>query len=602
MASLPAAASAADRVRALRAHLSAEGLQACLIPSSDPHLSEYLPEHWQARAWASGFTGSAGSLLVTGDFAGLWTDSRYWTQAEAQLRGSGIALMRAGQAEVPEPLDWLLAHLPRGARVAADGRVLDLATARRWRAGLEAAGIGLELARDPVGAVWSDRPALPDAAVYEHRPPHACRSRADNLAAVRAGMREHGARWLLLSTLDDIAWLLNLRGADVPYNPVFLAHALVGLDDLRLYVAPGKIGADLGGVLRGEGVVLRSYAELAGDLEALPEGAPLMVDPLRVTAGTLAHAPRASLIEAANPSQMLKALKTGAEAANIRRAMEQDGAALCEFFAGFEAALAAGERITELDVDTRITAARARRPDFVSPSFATIAGFNANGAMPHYQATPQSHAVIEGDGLLLIDSGGQYLGGTTDITRVVPVGRPSQAQLADFTVVLRAHIALAMARFPEGVPSPALDTVARMPLWREGLDYGHGTGHGVGYFLNVHEGPQSIAVRARPRPEQAMRAGMVTSNEPGLYREGQWGIRIENLVLAVEAERTAFGHFLRFETLTLCPIDTRCVLPDALSADERGWLDDYHAMVRARLLPWVDGPARDWLLARTERL
>ena len=595
-------APAAGRVQALRAHLRAEGLHACLIPSADPHLSEYLPEHWQARAWASGFTGSAGSLLVAGEFAGLWTDSRYWAQAEVQLQGSGIALMRAGQAGVPDPLDWILAHLPRGARVAADGRVLDLGTARRWREGLEAAGMALELGRDPVGPVWAGRPSLPAAPVYEHRPPHACRSRADNLAAVREAMRSQAAGWLLLSTLDDIAWLFNLRGADVSYNPVFLAHALVAADEARLYIAPGKIDGALARILRDDGVVLRGYGDLAADLEALPEGAALMVDPARVTAGTVACAPQARLIEAANPSQLLKALKTEAEAANIRRAMEQDGAALCEFFAGFEAALAAGERITELDVDTRITAARARRPDFVSPSFATIAGFNANGAMPHYQATPQSHAVIEGDGLLLIDSGGQYLGGTTDITRVVPVGRPSQAQLADFTVVLRAHIALAMARFPDGVASPSLDVVARMPLWRAGLDYGHGTGHGVGYFLNVHEGPQSIAVRARPRPEQAMRAGMVTSNEPGLYRDGQWGIRIENLILAIEDGRTPFGDFLRFETLTLCPIDTRCVLPDALSADERGWLDDYHAMVRERLLPWVDGAARDWLLARTERL
>uniref|UniRef100_UPI00334108D8 aminopeptidase P family protein n=1 Tax=Castellaniella defragrans TaxID=75697 RepID=UPI00334108D8 len=593
---------AADRVRALRAHLRAEGLHACLIPSADPHLSEYLPEHWQARAWMSGFTGSAGSLLVTDACAGLWTDSRYWTQAEVQLQGSGIVLMRAGQAEVPEPLDWALAHLPRGARVAVDGRVLDLGTARRWRAGLEAAGMTLDLGRDPAGAVWAGRPALPSAPVYEHRPPYACRSRPDNLAAVRAGMRAHAADWLLLSTLDDIAWLFNLRGADVSYNPVFLAHALVGLDEARLYVAPGKVDKDLTRVLRGDGVALRGYGDLAADLAALPEGKALMIDPARVTAGTVACAARARLVEAANPSQLLKALKTDAEAANIRQTMEQDGAALCEFFAGFEAALAAGERITELDIDERITAARARRPGFVSPSFATIAGFNANGAMPHYQATPQSHAVIEGDGLLLIDSGGQYLGGTTDITRVVPVGRPCQAQLADFTVVLRAHIALAMACFPDGFSSPMLDTVARMPLWRAGLDYGHGTGHGVGYFLNVHEGPQSIAVRARPRPEQAIRAGMVTSNEPGLYREGQWGIRIENLVLAVKGAHTAFGDFLSFETLTLCPIDTRCVLPGALSADELGWLNDYHATVRARLLPWVDGPARDWLLARTERL
>lgn len=594
--------AAAHRILALRAHLRDAGLQACLIPSSDPHLSEYLPDHWQARAWLSGFTGSAGTLLVADEFAGLWTDSRYWTQAEAQLRGSGIVLMRAGQAGVPDPLDWVLGNLPPGARVGIDGRVLDLGTARRWREGLEAAGLALDLACDPVGPVWPERPGLPMAAVYEHLPPHACRRRADNLAQVRAAMRAHAADWLLLSTLDDIAWLLNLRGADVPFNPVFLAHALVGPHEVRLYVAPGKVNEDLAQVLRGDAIVLRDYEDLAAELSALPGGAALMVDPARVTAGTLASVPQASLVEAVNPSQILKALKTDDEAANIRRTMEQDGAALCEFFAAFEAALAAGERITELDVDLRITAARARRADFVSPSFSTIAGFNANGAMPHYQATPQSHAVIEGEGLLLIDSGGQYLGGTTDITRVVPVGRPSAAQVSDFTVVLRAHIALAMARFPDGTPSPALDIAARMPLWRAGLDYGHGTGHGVGYFLNVHEGPQSIAVRARPRPEQAMRAGMVTSNEPGLYREGQWGIRIENLVLAVPDEQTPFGDFLRFETLTLCPIDTRCVQADALSPDERRWLNDYHAMVRERLLPWVDGLARDWLIARTERL
>lgn len=592
----------AERLAALRGQLARSGLQACLIPTADPHLSEYLPEHWNARAWLSGFDGSAGSLLVTGDFAGLWTDSRYWTQALSQLQGSGIMLMRAGAHGVPNALEWVCGHLQPGARVAVDGRVLDRATAQRWQAGLEKAGLQLVLDQDPVGSIWAGRPALPRAPVHEHRPPHACRTRAENLAAVRAAMREHGAGLHLLSSLDDIAWLLNLRGADVDYNPVFLAHALIGPDTVRLYVAPGKIGADLAATLAIDGVTLRDYGALAADLASLEAGTTLLIDPNRVTAGTLSHAAQVHLIEALNPSQLLKSVKTAAEADHIRRTMAQDGAALCEFFAWFEAALAAGKRVTELDVDAQLSAARARRPGFVSLSFATIAGFNANGAMPHYRATDCAHAVIQGDGLLLIDSGGQYLGGTTDITRVVPVGTPSPAQRADYTTVLQAHIALAMARFPVDTPSSVLDAVARMPLWRQGLDYGHGTGHGVGYFLNVHEGPQSISVRAHARPHQAMRAGMLTSNEPGLYRDGQWGIRIENLVLAVPDGQTAFGDFLAFETVTLCPIDTRCVLREQLSSTEIDWLNGYHARVRERLLPLVDGAARDWLLVRTEAL
>ncbi|MGB6242516.1 MAG: aminopeptidase P family protein [Castellaniella sp.] len=590
----------AERIVALRGQLALSGLQACLIPTADPHLSEYLPEHWAAREWLSGFDGSAGSLLVTAEFAGLWTDSRYWAQAESQLQGSGITLMRAGAADVPDMLDWAAEHLRQGDRLAVDGRVLDWGAAARWRAGLDAAGVALVLNQDPIGLIWSDRPALPMAAVFEHVPPHACRSRAENLEAVRRAMQAHGADHHLLSSLDDIAWLLNVRGADVDYNPVFLAHALLDADRVRLYVAPGKIPADLAARLAADGVELRADTALAADLAALALNATLLIDPARVTAGTLSHAPQVNLIEAINPSQLLKSLKNAAEADNIRQTMAQDGAALCEFFAWFESALSAGERITEIDVDAHLSAARARRPGFVSLSFATIAGFNANGAMPHYRATDASHAVIQGDGLLLIDSGGQYLGGTTDITRVVPVGAPSAAQRADYTAVLQAHIALARAQFPVDTASSVLDAVARMPLWRRGLDYGHGTGHGVGYFLNVHEGPQSISVRAHARPHQGMQAGMLTSNEPGLYRDGKWGIRIENLVLAVPAAQTAFGSFLGFETVTLCPIDTRCVVRELLSADEIDWLNGYHHQVRERLLPLVDGAAKDWLLARTE--
>lgn len=574
-------------------------LDACVALSSDPHLSEYLPEYWQSRRWLSGFGGSAGTLLVTADFAGLWTDSRYWEQADSDLAGTGIKTMRAGAPDVPMPAQWLADRLAGGARVNIDGQVLAVQAHRQWQAALSEKGISLVIDTDVIGDVWQGRPELPQGTVFEHLPPFACRSRAENLAAVRAAMVKHKAAWHWLSSLDDIAWLFNLRGNDVSYNPVFLAHALIGPDSARLFVAPGKIPDALCAALKRDGVSVEPYDQAAGALSCLPEGQGLLFDPARTTMGTLAAAAFADKIEAINPSQLLKSRKNAAEADNVRRSMEQDGAALCEFFAWFESAQGR-ERITELTVDQEITAARARRPNFITPSFGTIAAYNANGAMPHYSATEASHAVIEGDGLLLIDSGGQYLGGTTDITRVVPVGQPSIEQKRDYTTVLKGTIALAQAVFPRGTMSPVLDAIARMPIWQAGAEYGHGTGHGVGYFMNVHEGPQVIAYRAAVNPNMAMEPGMITSDEPGLYRPGRWGIRIENLVLTVPAMETEFGEFLKFETLTLCPIDTRCIELPLLTEGEKAWLNDYHAQVRARLLPLVDGAAKDWLVKRTE--
>ena len=589
----------AERIQALQKALAAQKLAACAVLSADPHLSEYLPQHWQGRAWLSGFNGSAGTLVVTTTQAALWTDSRYWEQAEHDLAGSGIVLMRAGAEGVPSPSAWLAQTLPAGAKVSVDGMTMSVDTAQVWRTALSSAAIELVTDVDLLGQVWADRPSLPAAAVYEHTMPFACRTRAEKLAAVRKVMGEHGVAWHWVSTLDDIAWLLNLRGADVSYNPVFLSHLLVGQQEARLFVAEGKVNAELAQRLADDGITIQAYEQAVPALQALPEAEAVLIDPARVTVGVL-QGLCAKPVYAPNPSQLHKACKTEAELEHVRAAMAQDGAALCEFYAWFESALAQQEVVTELTVDERITAARARRENFISPSFATIAGFNANGAMPHYQATPQSYSVLQGDGLLLIDSGGQYLGGTTDITRVVPVGQPSAAQKADFTRVLKGMIALSRAVFPEGVSGAVLDGLARQPLWQAGLEFGHGTGHGVGYFLNVHEGPQSISYRAQPKPESAMRPGMITSNEPGLYRPGQWGIRIENLVACVPAQETEFGKFLRFETLTLCPIDTRCIEVSLLDQTERDWLNDYHATVRERLSPLVQGEALAWLQKRTQ--
>jgi Xaa-Pro aminopeptidase len=418
---------------------------------------------------------------------------------------------------------------------------------------------------------------------------------------VRTAMRAAGATHHLISSVDDLAWLLNLRGADVGYNPVFLGHLLLDETAATLFVGAGKIAPALARSLEGDGVRLASYEDVAAALAALPPTARLLVDPKRTTLG-LVERSGAARIESINPSTLAKSRKSEAEAANVRRAMIEDGIAMCEFYAWFEAQLAdAGRRtpITELTIDEKLAEARARRAGYVGPSFATIAAFNANGAMPHYRATPESHATIEGDGLLLIDSGAQYLGGTTDITRMWPIGRLSEAQRRDVTTVLRGTIALSRTRFPRGTPGPMLDAIARAPLWAEGLDYGHGTGHGVGYFLNVHEGPQTIS-RAVPEPSMAMQPGMITSIEPGVYRPGRWGVRVENLVLAVPAPgESEFGEFLAFETLTLCPIDVRCIDAKLLRADEIAWLNAYHATVAERLAPCLEGSALAWLRART---
>jgi Xaa-Pro aminopeptidase len=383
---------------------------------------------------------------------------------------------------------------------------------------------------------------------------------------------------------------------------VFLAHLLIDAAKATLYIGAGKIDAALAQQLAADGIVLADYADAAKALAALPAGATLLLDPKRITLAFREQVPgHVKVVEAINPSTLAKSRKSADEAAHIREAMIEDGVAMCRFYAWFEAALARGERLTELSIDDKLSAERAQRPGFVGLSFPVIAGYNANGAMPHYRATQASHAAIEGDGLLLIDSGGQYLGGTTDVTRVWPVGSVTAAMKRDYTLVLKGTIALSRARFPRGTLSPMLDALARAPLWAEALEFGHGTGHGVGYFLNVHEGPQSIS-KAVPDAHMAMEPGMITSVEPGLYREGRWGVRIENLVLNVAGPKNEFGEFLDFETLTLCPIDTRCIERTLMRADEIAWLDAYHATVRERLAPRLSGDALAWLTARTAPL
>lgn len=589
-----------ERIRLARQILADEGVDALIIPSADPHMSEYLPKYWQGRAWVSGFTGSVGTLVVTQTFAGLWTDSRYWVQAPIQLAGTGIEFqkMQIGQ---PTFTQYLADTLPAGSKVAIDGNVLSVNEYDNLKAAFLDKDIQLVTESDLLSKIWTDRPQLPDAAIYEHPAEFVDTTVAEKLAQVRAQIQQKQADVHLISSLDDIAWLLNLRGSDVEFNPVFLSHLLLDDTKATLFVDINKLDDKIRTSLESMGVQVAEYQAI-GDAIAQVSGK-LLIDPSRVAIGTLKQlSSSVELIRAMNPSTVIKAIKSEADIEHIREAMRQDGAALCEFFAEFEAKTSLGERITELDIDRMLIEARSKQKHYVSPSFDTIAGFQANGAIVHYSASEDNYSVIEGDGLLLIDSGAQYYNGTTDITRMASVGQVSDDEKRDVTYVLKAHIGLAQAQFPEGLASSQVDALARIHLWRQGLDYNHGTGHGVGYFMNVHEGPQVISVFAPTTPERVLKRGMVTTNEPGLYREGQWGIRLENCAVCVEAGRSEFGTFLKFDDLTLCPFDTRLILPSLLTEDEKSWLNQYHQRVHDELIDRVSGAAKDWLIERTKAI
>lgn len=600
-----------ERISQLRQVLKNNDISALIIPSADPHLSEYLPEYWQGRQWLSGFTGSVGTLVVTDDFAGLWADSRYWVQAAAQLEDTGITLQKL-QPGSPNHAQWLAENLDAGDSVAIDGNVLSLAEQDRLldafdeAADSEEDGIRLITELDLLGEIWQDRPALPMAQLYAHDAQFVSQSAAEKLAEVRAQMQQIGATHHLISSLDDLAWLTNLRGSDVDYNPVFLAHMIITADKATLYIDSAKVGENIAKLLDDAGISVADYDQVQGALSELTPDDLLLLDPNKVAVGTLNDlGDDIAMIEQIAPSSLLKSVKSKEDIEHVREAMRQDGAALCEFFSEFEARLNKGERLSELDVDSMLIDVRSKQPHYVSPSFPTIAGFNANGALPHYRATGDKFSYLEGDGLLLIDSGAQYQNGTTDITRVVGIGKVNEGQKRDFSLVLKAHIALAKACFPDGIASPLIDAICRAPLWQAQMDYGHGTGHGVGYFLNVHEGPQVIAYSATTPPERAMKVGMISSNEPGLYREGRWGVRIENLVInqpVPTPQETEFGHYLNFETVTLCPIDTRLVNPSLLTQDEIDWLNDYHSHVYNELKDRVEGEALQWLTERTKAI
>lgn len=584
-----------ERIAGLRQAMAEHRLDAYIIPSSDPHQSEYVADHWQTRSWLSGFTGSAGTLVVTTESAHLWTDSRYFLQAETQLDGTGILLQKQQVPHAPEHIDWLADNLPHGGRLGFDGRVVSLAQLRSMEKRLSAKGITLVGEHDLPAKIWTTRPDRPATTIIDFSATYAGQDRASKLRQVRELMQKRQAMALLLAALDDIAWTLNIRASDVDFNPVCISYLIVDAKETHWCVDPERVPAGLAKALAADGVKLLPYQDAGKQLLTYPADAALMVNPATLSQHLYEQLQHRTLIEAPSPVQPLKARKNETEIKHLRQAMRKDGVALVRLFRWLEEELKT-RGITEVEVATRLAEFRNEQEGYQGESFAAIVGYRANGAIVHYRAEPDSCATLAPKGILLLDSGGQYLEGTTDITRTVALGDPTMEQRRHFTLVLKGMIALTRARFPRGTGGAQLDTLARQFLWQEGLNYGHGTGHGVGFFLNVHEGPQGFATSAvTSRGRTAIQPGMVTSNEPGFYRTGHYGIRIENLILCQEDRKTDFGDFLRFETLTLFPIDRRLIQQDMLTPIEREWLNDYHSRVHEELAPLLRGGEKSWL-------
>lgn len=585
-----------SRIEHLRAEMAHHNITAYLVPSSDPHQSEYVAPRWQTRAWLSGFTGSAGTLIVAAEAAGVWTDSRYFIQGEEQLAGSGVTLERQQVPHAPEHVDWLAENLSAGQQLGFDGRVVSLSQARLLEQKLSPKGIQLNAKYDLAANFWADRPAVPESEVFAFDTAYAGQSRTEKLDNIRAWLSKEGVDAVLLVALDEIAWTLNIRAADVDFNPVCLSYLLVSKKDAQWFVGETRIDQKLTAALKEDGVEVADYAKVELALQDFPASRQLAIDPATLSYRFYELLAGKDLKELESPVVMMKAIKNKTEIQHFRNVMCKDGVALLRLFRWLEKSLKTST-VTEVEISEQLADFRSGQSLYKGQSFPAIVGYNGNGAIIHYHAEPESCASLTASGILLLDSGGQYLDGTTDITRTIALGNTNMEQRRHFTLVLKGMIALSKARFPKGTGGAQLDTLARQFLWQEGLDYGHGTGHGVGFFLNVHEGPQGFATSAvTSRGRTALQPGMVTSNEPGFYRTGHYGIRIENLMLCVEDRSTDYCNFLKFETLTLFPIDRRLLQLDMLLEEERKWLNDYHQQVLAGILPLLkEDEERAWL-------
>ena len=587
-----------QRVDNLRAILRNEGIQAFIIPSTDPHMSEYVAPHWQSREWISGFTGSAGTVVITLDDAGLWTDSRYFLQAAEQLKDSGIALYKEMLPETPSIPSFLKSKLHDGDCVGIDGSVFSTAEAHALKNDLAQAGISFKSIADPMNQLWSDRPSMPDAPVFIHEMQYAGKSIEEKLSAIRQEMAQNDVESILISALDEIAWTLNLRGNDVHCNPVFISYLFITSTDVHLFIQPNKLTQEVADYLHASAIQTHDYAEIGTFLHTLT-AKNILLNPQKTNyALYTAINPACNICEGASPITLLKSIRNEQEIAGIHNAMTRDGIALVKFLKWLEEAVPQGNQ-SEISVDKKLHQLRAEQPLYMGESFDTIAGYKAHGAIVHYEATPESDAKLAPEGFLLLDSGAQYLDGTTDITRTIALGELTEEEKEDYTLILKGHINLAMAVFPEGTRGAQLDALARIPIWKRGMNYLHGTGHGIGHFLNVHEGPQSIRMNENPI---TLRPGMLTSNEPGVYKTGSHGIRIENLILTTVAGEGMYGRYLQFETVTLCPICKKGIIKSLLNAEEIEWFNHYHLTVFNTLSPYLNEEEKSWLQQACEAI
>lgn len=578
------------------------GIDAYLIPITDPHLGEYVPDHWRIIRWLTGFTGSAANVVITHNFAGLWTDSRYFIQAENQLKGSGFEMVKLKIPHTPEYIEWLVANLKEGSTIATDGRIIPVSIVRLMERSFTRKRIGLETDVDLISSLWKNRELMPREKAFEHHLKYAGLSRIEKITLIRSRMQEMGAAYHIITSLDDIAWLLNIRGGDVKFSPLLTAFAIIGMNDIFLFVNRIKIPDSLGKKLEDDDITIMQYEEVSNELGKLEKGKGIIINPGTTSATLYKSIPEGvDIIEEISIPTRMKAIKNDVEIENIRQVMIKDGLALTKFFYWLEKSL--GKiKITEISAADKLLEFRTQQEGCVGPSFATIAGYNEHGASPHYCATPETDVELKPEGIFLLDSGGQYYGGTTDTTRTVCLGTPTQQQKTDFTLALKGTINLALAKFPLGTRGYQIEMLARKALWDHGMNYGHGTGHGVGYFLNVHEGPQTIGTAASGDMKTILEPGMLISDEPAIYREGEYGFRTENLVLCIKDKNTEYGQFLKFETVTLCYIDTSLIEHELISDEETKWLNDYHELVYNILSQMLPEEIKNWLKKKTQAI
>ena len=590
-----------ERIAALREAMKQHKIDAYIIPTSDPHMSEYPADCWKYREWISGFTGSAGTVIITADKAGLWTDSRYFLQASPQLEGTGIELFKMMLPETPTIPEFLTHELKEGQTVGLNGETYSLADARSLEKALAEKEIKLNTNASLIDPIWKERPAIPEAPMFEMPVELSGKSTEDKLIDINKMLHKAGADCTILSALDEVAWTFNIRGTDVAYNPVVISYAFVSEKESVLFVNPKKIPAEIAEHLKKEGVTLADYGMLATFLSRLPERTRVFIDSKRTNVAIYNALPKSSiLIEGTSPANHLKSIKNETEIKGFRNAVLKDGIAMTKFYFWLEKMLKAGEKVTELSAAAKLTALRSEQPQYVMDSFASISSYGPHGAVVHYSPTPETDTELKTDSLYLLDSGAQYLDGTTDITRTIALcDEPSEQMKKDFTRALKGTIGIAKCKFPAGIRGCLIDAFARKALWDAGINYLHGTCHGIGHCLNVHEGPQSIRMEENP---VILEPGMVMSDEPAIYRPGEYGIRTENMILIREDSETEFGKFLGFETLTLCYIDTKLVIPSMLSVREHAWLNKYHQMVYDLVSPHLTEEEKAWLKEKTAEI